>query len=136
MSQDSLRAVLAAAVLSSTACASDTETMVASGLGVRSDGVRITQSIFANVPTASEVRGVFPPAAKDAGISGRVTTSCRVAANGSLDYCVLRSENPTGLGFGAAAQRLIGSFRVRLTGPEPHPKPGDTVVVPVLFEAR
>lgn len=55
----------------------------------------------------------FPERAASRGVtSGQVDLDCMINANGSLTGCSIASENPAGMGFGAAA--LAGTRRARV----------------------
>ena len=58
---------------------------------------------------------LYPPAARQAAISGHVTLECN-AASGRLGQCAIDDETPSGEGFGASALKLAKTLEVR-TGP-------------------
>lgn len=64
-------------------------------------------------PNSARIAGVFPAAAKDAGIDeARVVADCLIAQNGALTDCRIERERPANLGFGAATLKLAGTLRM------------------------
>lgn len=64
-------------------------------------------------PSSNDLMTVWPRAAYAAGIDGRATIICLVNTQGALFDCVVRSEQPAGMGFGAAAIALTPQFMMR-----------------------
>jgi TonB family protein len=71
-------------------------------------------------PQGADTVKFYPDEALDRTIGGKVTLRCTVRANGRAEDCSVVEEAPWGLGFGAAAVRLIqvkGMFKpARLNG--------------------
>lgn len=63
-------------------------------------------------PSAEAMARFYPDAAKTAHVGGRVVLSCEARPSGTIGACAVRSESPTGYGFGKAA--LDMSARMRL----------------------
>jgi len=84
-------------------------------------------------PTASPDRDFlpefYPEEAIAANADGRALVACAVRSAGNLD-CVLEREFPVGLGFGAAALRLVNAFTAHGANGLPA---GSTFRVPVDF---
>ena len=59
----------------------------------------------------------FPDAAKRYGVDGRSAVECVVGANGALTGCTVRSEEPAGFAFGAAALRASAGLALQPTSP-------------------
>jgi TonB family protein len=76
-------------------------------------------------PAASE--DAYPAAAQALNLPGRATLDCTAAADGSVNYCKVASEDPPEWGFGAAALKLAPTINV---GPG---AAGRRVQVPVSF---
>lgn len=72
-------------------------------------------------PSLAEVRREHPRAALAARQSGRAEMSCEIRLDQRLEDCRLLRETPPGMGFGEAALRASGYFRVRppIRGGEP-----------------
>lgn len=66
---------------------------------------------WATEPTADQIEAARPAAAPG---RGYVSLSCRVMPDGALSECEVKSEQPAGVGFGAAALTLTPRYRVRL----------------------
>ena len=62
-----------------------------------------------------------------------VRMQCRVTASGTLENCVVLSENPPGYGFGRAALRMSGQFQMRPKTRDGKSVAGATVIVPMQF---
>ncbi len=65
----------------------------------------------------------FPQAALEADVSGQVAVNCLVSATSQPVSCIVVDEAPTGMGFGAAAVRIVS--RGELEVPEPSADLGD-----------
>jgi TonB family protein len=61
-------------------------------------------------PDGQKIYAHYPRIALASGIEGRVQLDCLIAANGRL-RCAVVSEEPLGLGFGAAALSVADEFR-------------------------
>jgi TonB family protein len=63
-------------------------------------------------PTGDMLASVYPRAALQKGVDGRAVINCGVTVEGFLSTCQIVSEEPEGLGFGAAALQLAPQFRL------------------------
>lgn len=98
--------------------------------------LQVSKVEWVGLPAADQLAGVYPEAAKSAGqASGRARLSCGVAAGGVLENCAVASEEPAGLGFGAAAMRLAPAFQMSIWTPDGLPAVGAAVRIPLRFEA-
>ncbi len=66
-----------------------------------------------NPPTNDEMQREYPPLALLMNIGGRAVVTCKATTEGRLDDCHLDSEEPAGLGFGAATVRASAYFTVK-----------------------
>ena len=66
----------------------------------------------------------FPLGAQRAGVGGKVVLLCRVKADGGLEDCTAQSETPQGYGFGAAAVKSAGAFRLAPNAKDGSPTAG------------
>jgi len=64
-------------------------------------------------PTADNITRVYPYAAAQAHISGKVTLHCMVDVDGYLADCAVTSETPPGQGFGNAALEITAYMRMQ-----------------------
>jgi TonB family protein len=64
-------------------------------------------------PTGKDLMSVWPRAAIRKGIGGSAIISCVIGAQGRLFDCVATSEEPAGMGFGAAALSLTPQFLMK-----------------------
>ena len=86
-----------------------------------------------SLPTGDQFAGGYPAEAVTAGVSaGRVVMS---GGEGKVENCVATSEQPVGLGFGAAAVALSGAFQVTAWTAEGLPTIGGKIRVPIRYEA-
>ena len=67
------------------------------------------------VPTSADLAGAYPRSAKVD--SGDARINCKVEDNGHLEDCHLSDEEPADQGFGRAAMKLSGKFKVNLLSP-------------------
>lgn len=70
------------------------------------------KSDWAQTPTGADFARYYPKAAADQGVAGRAILDCDVSAVGSLERCRVVDETPLGYGFGEAALKLTGLFRM------------------------
>jgi TonB family protein len=86
-----------------------------SGSNERPDAGDIVRT-FANTPweaapTIAQTLAAYPPAARDANLSGRVAMDCVLGKQGVLRGCEIMEELPVWKGFGASAKKLLPYFR-------------------------
>jgi protein TonB len=86
-------------------------------------------------PTSGDVIRYYPREALEEGVSGVVTLTCIVIADGRIN-CAVVSESPAGHGFGDAALALSTKFRLPQTMPNGSSTEGGTVTVTVPFNLR
>ena len=65
---------------------------------------------WVHAPTPDDMLAVWPPGAPETG--GRVTLSCVVTQKGQAKDCHVAREDPAGMGFGAAALKLVSKFQL------------------------
>ncbi|WP_374571610.1 hypothetical protein [Phenylobacterium sp.] len=88
------------------------------------------------LPDVEAFRAGFPAAAMQAGVGvARVVLRCTAGAGGALEGCAVESEEPAGLGFGDAALKLSGRFRLNAWSAEGLPVIGAVVRVPLRYDA-
>lgn len=89
---------------------------------------------WAVMPTGDVMLAGYPKAAIDAGVkTARVVMVCTAGAGGALQGCALQSEEPAGLGFGAAGLELSKTFRIRPWTAEGLPTIGGQIRVPIRY---
>ena len=90
------------------------------GLGVKQDKARARalnaqfQQLYGMtaMPTQHELARAFPVEAAVAGVEGRAVYGCRLGEDRALEDCILESETPASLGFGAAGFSIIPKMRL------------------------
>lgn len=90
---------------------------------------------WAGGPTPEQLDKAFPPAAREAGVSGRSSITCKVKAAGELEACKVESEFPTAAGFGKAALTVAPLFRLKPTTAEGKSVAGATITIPLVWTA-
>lgn len=93
----------------------------------------ITNPDWLRRPTADDVARYYPEGASRDGVSGRVTLSCQVTAQGRLEGCSVESEAPSDQDFGLAALRMSRLFRMRPTTADGEPVGGTKIRIPIRF---
>lgn len=92
----------------------------------------LTEVVYSQAPGRREVIAIYPPHAWNHHLSGWATMNCAVDGDGRLKDCRIKSEDPAGQGFAAAALKLAPKYRVAPA------HPGETIAggrieVPVQF---
>lgn len=86
-------------------------------------------------PTAETIMEAFPQAARDANVwKARAVVRCVIGEEGALTACRPISEEPPGLGFGAAAAKVGEAARLTVWTSEGLPTVGGTVDAPIRFD--
>jgi TonB family protein len=101
----------------------------ASAAGVAPYSIVMGDPVHIKAPTAAELEGVKPSAAR---AGGSAELGCRVANDGRLQDCVVLRERPVRSGFGQAAVRLVQRMHTGPVDNERAPTSG-VVTVPVVF---
>jgi TonB family protein len=87
------------------------------------------------LPGFEELKASFPSEASKAHVlKARVVLVCRVVKEGAVEACRTDSEEPKGLGFGAAALSLSHAFRLSVWTDEGLPTIGGEVTIPIRYD--
>ncbi len=81
----------------------------------------------------SELRRYYPAHAARHNIEGEVLLACAVQADGTLRPCAVKSEEPPGEDFGAAALKMSAHFRMKPLMKDGQPVGGGQVSIPIHF---
>lgn len=90
---------------------------------------------WAGGPTPEQLDKAFPPAAREAGVSGRSSMTCRIKATGELEACRIDSEFPQAAGFGAASLSVAPFFKLKPTTADGRSVAGATITIPLVWKA-
>lgn len=93
----------------------------------------ITNPDWLSRPNGEQVAQTYPQLPQIMTIEGRASIGCDVDAGGAIQNCVVLSESPAGLGFGAAALSLSHLFHMRPKTVDGQPVAGGTVRIPIRF---
>lgn len=83
-------------------------------------------------PTKDEQ--TFPQAALRAGVDGEVRVQCRMALTYRLEDCKILSENPVGYGYGEAALRTAGYYRIIPPSVGGRPYTDAQIIIPFTWD--
>ena len=84
-------------------------------------------------PSAEDMAKRYPRKAAAAGLDGKVTMVCKIAASGEMHDCVIADETPPEHGFGDATLRLAPFFRMSLGKGEGSAREGGTMRIPIVW---
>ena len=94
---------------------------------------QITNPDWLEQPDSLSLSRHYPKVAQTLEIAGYAQINCTVNERGHLDDCVAAVESPRDLGFGAAALRMSGQFRMKPKTINGDPVAGGTVSIPIRF---
>ncbi len=93
----------------------------------------VTQPSWLQTPTAEDI-GRVTPLLPEPPAEVHVLMVCRITAAGGLEACTIRSESPTGLGYGAAALALAPIFKMPAVDLDGRPVAGRMVQIPIIWK--
>jgi TonB family protein len=94
----------------------------------------ITKPNWSSRPTGEDMARFYPVDAAKAKIEGKATIDCRVAVDGRLNSCTVRSESPAQAGFGEASLQLTQYFQMTPATLDGKPTAGGQVTIPINFQ--
>lgn len=108
------------------ACGHDAQSPIAPGSVV-------TNPDWLRRPSGADMAGAYPSNAARLGVGGDVVIECLVARDGQVEDCVVVSETPEGMGFGAAAVAVSGAFRMRPQQVDGQPQGEIVIRIPISW---
>ena len=94
----------------------------------------ITNPDWLRKPNGDEMAQYYPPRAMDLGKEGKATLKCTVTAKGTVENCMIVSEEPDNLGFGSAAMKLSRLFKMKPKTSDGQAVEGAEVTIPISFK--
>jgi TonB family protein len=91
---------------------------------------------WSSKPNGADFVRLYPRKASDLGKEGKVLMQCRVERTGALSACVIKHEDPRGLGFGKATLQMAPLFRMKPKTVSGKPVSGALVTIPVQFALK
>jgi TonB family protein len=93
----------------------------------------VTNPDWERKPSGEDLARYYPFIGQYLNLEGRAVISCTVTSTGDLSNCSTASETPPGLGFGDAALKMSGLFKMKPQTVDGVPVGGATVNVPIHF---
>jgi len=97
------------------------------------DPSTVVEPDWLKMPNSDDLQAVWPKAAMVKGQGGRAVIECDVEPQGTLENCKVISEEPAGMGFGAATLLLAPSFAMKPATRDGKPV-GGKVRIPINFK--
>lgn len=95
----------------------------------------VSAPVWVKTPKGDDMTRVYPITARQQGLAGGATLTCRVDARGLLNTCTVANEAPARAGFGQAALALAPAFRMADTDEAGLATNGAQVAIPIRFVA-
>jgi bla regulator protein blaR1 len=86
-------------------------------------------------PGGEDMARYYPEAARAAGVTGaKVVIDCAITADGRLENCLVRQEDPAQYGFGEATIKLARHFQMAPEDRDGKPTAGGVIRLPIVFQ--
>lgn len=95
----------------------------------------VSAPVWLKTPKGDDMTRVYPITARQQGLAGGATLTCRIGAKGLLNTCTVGNEAPARAGFGQAALALAPAFRMADTDETGLATKGNQVAIPIRFVA-
>jgi TonB family protein len=95
----------------------------------------VSAPVWIKTPNQGDMARVYPLAARQLGLAGGATLTCRIDAKGMLHTCTVANEAPAKAGFGQAALALAPAYRMADMDQMGLATQGNQVAIPIRFVA-
>lgn len=91
--------------------------------------------VWTQRPGGEDMARYYPQAAHEAGVTAaRVLIDCSITAEGRLENCLVRQEDPAQYGFGEATIKLARHFQMAPEDRDGKPTAGGVIRLPIVFQ--
>ena len=94
----------------------------------------ITNPDWLSTPNGGDFARFYPDRAQRNGVEGSATINCAVNTGGDLVDCRVARESPSDQGFGGAAMKMAGEFRMRPETRDGVAVAGARISIPIRFK--
>jgi len=93
----------------------------------------VTRPVWVQKPTIEDLQRYYPAQAMKAGAGGDAVIACGISAEGRLQNCTIKREDPAQHGFGAAALELSRHFQMKPVSLDGQATSGGRIIIPIRF---
>ncbi|MBO9543744.1 TonB family protein [Caulobacter sp.] len=95
----------------------------------------VRNPLWVQRPGLEDMTRYYPEIAHEAGVTAaRVTVDCSITAEGRLENCLVRQEDPAQYGFGEATIKLVRHFQMAPEDRDGKPTVGGVIRIPIVFQ--
>ena len=95
----------------------------------------VRMPIWVQRPGGEDMARYYPESAHEAGVTAaKVLIDCSITAEGRLETCLVRQEDPAQYGFGEATIKLARHFQMAPEDRDGKPTAGGVIRIPIVFQ--